>query len=346
MEEVLLVITLVMILTGLYLFVEGRKRGLYNTLAWSLFPILHGFHEFTEYVIINYIPSIFLEKIEIFIAISSSLVLLTAVIEFNGVFSEPVGKVTGLISTIILGALIFIMPDSIFESLEEDIINYVILQTTLFRFTQGFILIWISIIFLLITDIYAIHLDKQEKFKLPEKVHIASLTLMFALLVYSIFEGFESTNSVFVFLRSITLAIVILVPLFVLLTFDIGLQKLLVIDSSGMLIHVHNFKTKGDVEEFSNKDVLSAGFIAAINMYATEVLEKGKAMTVNTRGLYFSLVQVENLLIVTTSRFYTTALEKALNSFVSRIENELTSKKDIKEIITKDLIKEYFESIS
>ena len=54
---------------GLIILFLGLRRGVTNVVIWSLFPILHGFHEYIEFLIDNYNLPIFYQRFEPFFAV-------------------------------------------------------------------------------------------------------------------------------------------------------------------------------------------------------------------------------------------------------------------------------------
>jgi hypothetical protein len=69
----LLIIGTIMILTGIVVIYFGHKRSVPNAVLWAIFPIAHGLHEFADYALDEMAAPFFVERLELFFAIGSSL---------------------------------------------------------------------------------------------------------------------------------------------------------------------------------------------------------------------------------------------------------------------------------
>ena len=91
------------------IYYYGRKKDNNNALLWSLFPFFHGLHEFVDfYSEIN--NNIIFARIEVFLAITSSLVLLAVCIEFLGQEHNWYGKLTYILLFVLFSYFLIIIP--------------------------------------------------------------------------------------------------------------------------------------------------------------------------------------------------------------------------------------------
>ena len=90
-----------------FVYYYGRKKDTNNVLLWALFPLFHGLHEFIDYEseISN---NILLIRIEVFLAIISSLVLLAVCIEFMGHEHGRYGKMTAFLLLVLFSYFLFV----------------------------------------------------------------------------------------------------------------------------------------------------------------------------------------------------------------------------------------------
>jgi len=109
----------------------------------------------------------------------------------------------------------------------------------------------------------------QNKLILTPHNRIINWAAVILLVFFAIFEGFDSTNRLFIDLRGISLAIFIIVPILFVLTNKPGLQRLLIVSENGELIYGFDFGKKLDLfsdgsESDLDNAVMTAGFLAAI----------------------------------------------------------------------------------
>jgi hypothetical protein len=295
LSAVLILIGIIMVASGIFVFYIGYKKSVPNTYLWAAFPILHGLHEFAEASLELGMPFI-VERFEIFFAIAGAFVLLAAALEYNGVVARPIGKFAALIGLIGVSYFIFFLPEHIIEEMEHIKYDFGILVTNPIRFFQGMFMTILAIIALLLTSLYLVLRAKRGEITLdPKLIQITGISVIL-LSVYAFFEGFESEDPVFVTLRAISLSLFLIVPIFFILTNKLGLQRLLIIQEGGIPLLGYNFpsNTYLTIDSSESSDfVLAAGFLAAVSSFSGNVLKAGSTFSIRSKQLYFILTQVE-----------------------------------------------------
>jgi hypothetical protein len=309
----------------------GHKNGTPNTNLWALFPFIRGIHWLIEFVADYYeeildIEMPIFDRLELFTAFTSSFVLLAACLEFNGVIRHPFGKLMAAIASITPICLIFILRDDTIEDIEDTIFFRGFIATSdPPRFLYGFILPLISIIAIISTYIYYRHQVKKGKISSNPKMSRITLIIIVLILLFSIFEGFdyeeyEEYTTIFVGLRAITLSIFIIIPLFVIYTSDLGLQRFFVIEHSGLPLLIYNFKTKTVLTD--ELSFLTSGFLTAIVGFSDELSKsKGGFLSIRSRYLYYSILKTERKLYAIQSILYNNKLENTFYSAAKQIDN-------------------------
>lgn len=290
MNEILILVGVMMIVSDIIVYILGYKRGVPNTILWSIFPILHGFHEFTEFFIDNFNLISYTERFEIFFSISGSFILLAASLEYNGVLQRPIGKLSALVGLVTTSYFIFGLPDEIIEDLENTVLVVGILQTDLIRFLQGFFLTILAIIAILSTSLYLLRQSKRGITHPDHRLKQTTVVSILLLGLYSLFEGFTWEAGIFITLRAISLGLFIIVPMFFILINKIGLQSLIIIDKGGIPLMVYNF-TSDDFISFNTTEgqriLLASGFLAALTSFSGDILKAGSSMSIRTNKLFF-----------------------------------------------------------
>ena len=102
MSEVLILIGVIMVVSGIAIYYIGLRRNVPNTILWAFFPILHGLHEFADYFL-EFYDIFIIEQFEMFFAIAGAFLLLGATLEYNGALAKPIGKITAFFGMISIG---------------------------------------------------------------------------------------------------------------------------------------------------------------------------------------------------------------------------------------------------
>jgi hypothetical protein len=348
MSEVVLLTGIVMVLSGIVVYILGNRRVVPNAFLWALFPILHGFHEFAEYML-EFQNNFTLERFEIFFAISGSFVLLAATLEYNGVLGKPLGIITAIIGIISVNYFIFILPENIIEDMEHIILDFGVLKTNPFRFLQGFVMTVIAICAIFFTSLFLHQKSKKGEIGVDSRLTKITIISIILLSIYAFFEGFTSENEIFITLRAISMAFFIVVPVFFIYANSFGLQKLLVIKEGGVPLMGYNFSL-GQFFDFYSEEggdmVLAAGFVAAISAFSGEVLKGGKTLSIRSNRLYFVIAQIESNLYALQSLHVNKKLEKIFHNFGTQFNLDIQNVEQPDEINTKDVKQKIRESFS
>ncbi len=356
---VLLTMAIIMFITSIGVLYLGHKKGTPNTVLWALFIFCWGLHWLAEstsdyYEEILDIELLLFTQLELSTAFISSFILLAACIEYNGMMRRHFGKLIALISSILPLYFIITIDEDTLEKIEKiTIVKTDVISTELFRFLYGFVLPVISIIALICTYIYYHYQSRKGKiFNNPKMLKI-TLILGFIIFIFSIFNGFDyyeeqGLEIVFISFRAITLAFFIIIPLVIVFTFDLGLQKFLIIEHSGVPLLVYSFDTKTDVSD--EHSLLTSGFVAAIMGFSTELthIESG-FLSVQSNYLYYIVTKTETKIYALQSILKNKYLENQFFQATKEIDksiavisdpNEL-NKTQVKEIIDHNFVSFY-----
>jgi hypothetical protein len=300
---VLLTMAIIMFVTSIGVLYLGNKKGTPNTILWALFIFSWGLHWLSEsmadyYEEILEIELILFSQLELSTAFISSFILLAACLEYNGMIRRHFGKIFALLSSILpLYFIITIDEDTLDEIENIIIIRNDIISTELFRFLYGFVLPLISIIALFFTYLYYYHQTRRGKIFYNPKMLKTTIILAILIFIFSLFNGFDyyeeqEIEVIFISLRAISLAFFIIIPLVIVFTFDLGLQKFLIIENSGIPLLIYSFETKSDISD--ELSLLTSGFVAAIMGFSTELTQKERGfLSVQSNYLYYIITQTE-----------------------------------------------------
>ncbi len=218
MSLILILTGVIMIISGIVVFYIGKKKAVPNNSLWAIIPIFHGLHEFAEFLESVQAPFI-VERFGILFAISSSFLLLAAALEYNGVISRPTGKLTALIGIITVSYFIFTFPEDILEDLAHTLLDFGFLQSTIFRFFQGFLMTILAILAILLTSLYLLQQSKKSVLTIDSKLIQTTVISVILLSFYAFFEGFifEGSLEIFILFRAISISLFIVIPLFFIL---------------------------------------------------------------------------------------------------------------------------------
>jgi hypothetical protein len=325
-----LAIGIIMTISGIVIFIIGYRRSIPNALLWSLFPFLHGLHEFADYALEVANAPFVVERFELVFAFASSFALIAAAIEYNGAIPKPAGRMGFAFGTVTIAFLFFALSEEVIEEAHETIFSFGLLSSEPFRFFYGFFSVLLAAIAFLGTYLFLAYQAKKGLLSIERRLTQTTIVSVVLLVIFSIFEGFEG-GSAYIILRAIFMALFVIIPGYIVLYSKLGLQRLMVIDHSGILIYGYNFTQKtcifceeadaGDEEEAV--DVLTAGFLAAISDFTGEILHIGKTFSIRTNRLYFVLTKSETKLFVLQSINYDKNLEKRFFSFIKSIQNDM-----------------------
>ena len=356
---VLFIMAIIMFITSIGVLYLGHKKGTPNIILWALFIFSWGLHWLSE-AIADYYNEILDNELlihsqmELVTAFISSFILLAACLEYNGMIRRHLGKIIALLSSILPIYFIIMINEDTLEDIEKiTIVKTDVISTELFRFLYGFVLPVLSIIALICTFLYYYSQARKGKIFYNPKMLKITLILGFLIFIFSIFNGFDyyeeqELEIVFISLRAITLAFFIIIPLVIVFTFDLGLQKFLIIEHSGIPLLVYSFETKMDIsDEYS---LLTSGFVAAIMGFSTELthIEKG-FLSVQSNYLYYIVTKTETKIYALQSISKNKYLEKQFFQVAKEIDklmavvsqpNEI-NKVEVKEIIDHNFVTFY-----
>ncbi|MFX1395078.1 MAG: hypothetical protein ACFFAH_16110 [Promethearchaeota archaeon] len=350
---ILLIMAIIMFITAAGILYVGHKKGTPNLLLWAFFPLVRGIHQLIEFIA-DYNEEIldrelfFFDRFEIFSAFCSTFVLLAACLEFNETIRKPFGKLIVLIVAIIPLYLILTVSDATLNEFEDQLLfEGFILTSDPPRFLYGFILPLISATVIIGTYVYYRYQDKRGIISHNPKMKKITLIIVLLILSFSIFEGFdyEEHELIFTSFRAVTLSLFIIIPLFIIYTIDLGLQRFFIIDHSGLPLYIFNFQTNESAlsEELS---FLTSGFLTAIINFSDELsTKKSGFLSIRSQYLYYSILKTEKKLYALQSILFNKNLEETFFSSVKQIDDMISEmdKTMIKDSIqVKDILDKQF----
>ncbi|TFG28012.1 MAG: hypothetical protein EU532_06280 [Promethearchaeota archaeon] len=354
---VLLTMAILMFIMSIGVLYLGHKKGTPNYILWALFMFSWGLHWLSESMADYYeevldIELLLFSQLELFTAFISSFILLAACLEYNGMLRRHLGKIIALVSSILPLYFIMTINEDTLEEIEEIYImrgEYV--STELFRFLYGFILPLISIIALFCTYLYYYHQSKKGKIFYKPKMLKTTMILAILIFIFSIFNGFDYCEEqeievIFISLRAISLAFFIVIPLVVVFTFDLGLQKFLIIEHSGIPLLIYSFETKSDVSD--EKSFLTSGFLTAIMGFSSELTHQESGfLSIQANYLYYIIRKTGTKIYALQSISKNKYLENQFFQVAKEIDTEIgniSKASDINQIHMKQIIDNNFST--
>ncbi len=258
-----------------------------------------------------------------------------AIFEFTGALSKPIGKILTISTLIFSFYFITILSEQSIEDISEIVINFGVLHSEPFRFFYGFFLILFSVIVLFITYFYQIKNSKQKNITLDSNIKTLTVLASVLLIIFGIFEGFESTNPIFIEFRAISLALFIIIPLLFIIISKPGLQKLLILNESGMLSYGFHFGKKKDLmrdssmKEELDQAIMASGFLSALTIYSSQISQGTNFFNIRSGGLYFTLSKIGNTLFALQSIAATKQLDTQFSLFIQKISKDLKSEETL-----------------
>ena len=325
MSFALIIFGVIMILIAIVILHIGNKKAVPNTFLWAIFLMLKGIHEFAKFLEELQV-SFIIKRFELFFAISSSFILLAIAIGFNGALSSPIGKLAAIIGITTVSFFIFTLPEDTLLEITYIIFDFGFLQSDPIKFFSGFFITILAILALLFTSIYLLWQSKKDLLTIyPNLIH-TTIILIVLLSIYSIFEGFNFKNEIFITLKALSLFSFIIIPLFFILIKKVSLQKLLVIHEGGIPRLGYNFSS-GLFLSFDRNNFLIAGFLAAITSFSKEILKGGITFSIRSNQLYFIITKINGNIYVLQSLHANKNLEKKFLEFGNRLNPKIQSVK-------------------
>ncbi|MHA2232900.1 MAG: hypothetical protein ACXAB4_10445, partial [Candidatus Hodarchaeales archaeon] len=289
----------------------GHKRGLPNTSLWAAFPFIQGLQWLLQFLWPD--GPFITERLELALAFFASFVLLAAALEFNGIIPRPRGKLTAFLSSIMPLFLLFVLPESLLVSIEDVVLfeGFLLVSDPL-RFLYGLLIPLMAALAILGTFFLRNRQINVGLLKHDPILTRTTLNLVLLLIVFSLFMGFDYEGgaigeTVFTALRSVALSFIIIMPLVVILSSDLGIETFLMIQDSGMPLFAYNFKSRTDVMD--DKTILTAGFVAAITSFSGELSQETNFYTIRSNRLYYAIVRLQNKIYTMQSMLHSKNLE-------------------------------------
>jgi hypothetical protein len=336
----------------------GHKKGTPNTFLWALFVSTRGLHWLVEGISDYYeeildIEMLLFSQLELITAFVSSFILLAACIEYNGMIRRHLGKVITLLSSILPIYFILSINEDTLEEIEDIyILKGDIVSTELPRFLYGFILPLLSILALIIIYLYYYYHTKKGTIYNNPKVLKITIILGILIFIFSIFEGFDyyedqELELVFVSLRAISLIFIIIIPLIIVFTFNLGLQKFLIIKHSGLLLYAYNFDTKRVISD-DDESFLTSGFLTALLGFSKELSKKDdRFLAIQSHYLYYVITKTESKIYALQSISKNKNLEQKFFQAVKELDESISNMDEPSQLNTaqlKDVIDNNFSA--
>jgi len=311
------------------ILVYGNKRGTPNIILWSLFPFIRGLHWLVESIAEYYDEildkeMIICDQLELITAFCSTFILLAACLEHNGMIRRPIGKIVILLVALYPIYLLFTIDEDTLEEIEDVVFfRWGAMETDIFRFLYGFVLPLISILILISLYIYYYYETKQEKINFNPKVKRSTIIIVILIFIFSIFEGFDyfeetDLEIIFIGLRGITLAFFVAIPLLVIFTQDLGLQKFLIIEHSGLPLYRYDFMRKAQISDEDD----AWGFVSAIVSFSEQLAHKESGfLSIKSSYLYYIVRKTKSKLYALQSILSNKDLENQFFTAVEKIDD-------------------------
>ncbi len=349
--------SLVMFGTAAGILYLGQRKGTHNILLWALFPLVRGIHQLIEFIA-DYNEMVlgkqyfFFDRMEIFTGFCATFVLLAACLEFNETIKKPYGKLIVLFIALIPLYYLLTVGNAELEKLEDQILFEGFFATSdPPRLLYGFVLPLISALVIIGAYFYYQYQVKKEKIVHNPKILRTTVIIVVLILLFSFFEGFdyEKQELIFTLFRAISLSLFIIIPLIIIFTEDLGLQRFFIIEDSGLPLYIYNFQSK---EPVSSEDLsfLVSGFLTAILNFSDEIsTERGGFLSIRSQYLYYSLLKRNRKIYALQSIIFTKNLESAffdavrqIDIFTAEMENKMIkSNIQLSEIIDKNFLTFY-----
>lgn len=325
-DVTLLALGSIFLFGGFAIYFVGYTKGVNNSLIWALFPILHGIHEFIEFLLdTNLLPDFF-ERFELLFAITSSFVLLMACIEYLGVINSPNGKYIGLTGILSFIYILFFSSDITFNAIHNLTFDWGIVNTEFLRLFYGFILPLVCAIIIFITYLNLVDKNKKENISMSSNLTRSILLLIGGLLIFAFFEGFDS-NDIGILFRGISAIMLLLIPAIIIIYTRIGLSSLLIFNhTTGRPIFVYNFVKN----EHSSDDkwIMTAGVLTAISSLSASETDIGSINQIKSEQGQYILTKQGKYTIAIQTRTSNKILEKNLIKFKEIAQLELIKIKE------------------
>lgn len=342
-----------MLATAAGILYIGYRKGTNNILLWALFPLVRGIHQLIEFIA-DYNEMVLgneffiYDRLEMFTGFCATFILLTACLEFNETVRKPYGKLIVLIIALVPLYFLLTVGNAALEGWEDQefFVGFFFTSDPP-RFLYGFVIPLISAIVIVCAYLFYLYQDKKEKIGHNPKILRTTLIIFALILLFSFFEGFdyEEQELFFDLFRAITLSLFIIIPLIIIFTEDLGLQRFFIIDHSGLPLFIFNFQTKESAlsEELS---FLTSGFLTAITNFSDELSEKKSGfLSIRSKYLYYSILKTETKFYALQSILFNKNLEETFFVSVKQIEDIVSSidKPMIKDNIqVKDILDKQF----
>lgn len=330
---ILFIMSMAMFICSVIIFVFGYKRGTPNIILWTLFPFIRGLHWLVESIAEYYDEildkeMIIFDQLELITAFCSSFILLAACLEHNGMIRRPNGKIAIFFVALFPIYLLFTIDEDTLEKIEDVVFfKWEAMETDIFRFLYGFVLPLISILILLSLYIYYYYETKQEKINFNPKVKRSTIIIVILIFIFSIFEGFDYFEEkpleiIFIGLRGITLAFFVAIPLLVIFTQDLGLQKFLIIEHSGLPIFRYDFMRSAQISDEDDVSFLASGFVSAIVSFSEQLAHKESGfLSIKSSYLYYIVRKTKSKLYALQSILSNKDLENQFLTAAEKIDD-------------------------
>ena len=305
---ILLTMSIVMFGCSIVILYLGYKRGTPNILLWTLFPFVRGLHWLVESISDYYEEILEIElfiftRLELFTAFCSSFILLAVCLDHNGMIRRPIGKIIALAVAILQLYFLAFGSGNLIEEIDDTTIWLGSGVTTEpFRLSYGFYLPIISIIVLVGIYFYYVYQANKGNINFNPKVKRSTFMLVVLIFLFSLFEGFDyyeesELEIIFIGLRAITLSFFLIIPLIVILSQDLGLQKFFLIEHTGAPVFAYNFQEKSVIGIEDEVSHLTSGFVSAIMNFSGVLSEKESGyLAVQLSYLYYIILKTKSKL--------------------------------------------------
>ena len=276
-------------------------------------------------------------RIEVFLAIISSLVLLAVCIEFLGNEHDRYGKLTAFLLLVLFSYFLFIIPDDVFTELYNIKHTFLILETTFFQFIYGILFVFIS---LLAIEYNLLVVKKENTRTGVESIFINKFLILIpvSMILFIIFEGFAPTTSfapvdsliyqLFTIMEGIFAFLFLLIPMIFMSLSKPGLNSLIAFNpEDGRFLMAYDFISPKLItvnDDSIDLWINTASFLSALSVFSkTDSTLGGYLSSINTERGVFILSRSDKYSLALNTRTTSNNLKKALFDFSEKSKTDL-----------------------
>jgi hypothetical protein len=322
--SILLIMSIIMVISSLILYFIGTKRNITGISLWVAAPFIRGLNWFVEFLAEEFskLDEVFIiDRIEISLAFLASFSLLGAILVYSKV-SNTTQAIRIIAPAAILSVFfMFTFPKTAIVNIEDYTLELDPVETEPLRFMYGFLIPFVAFLILTNTAIRS---------QLEEEQNSTIMRIIILLFLFSIFEGFDYDQDWYQLTRSVILFSILFLPLLVIVTSKIKLERLLLIDKIGLPLFAYSFRLKKS--EITDHVMLTSGYITALLGLSEEISEEQSSLSVESGNLFYTVEKTSNGLCMLQSNAVNSDLQNQFQEFVAQVSSVIENITEVSEI--------------